>query len=125
MLTIREGAFVDGFHEPCGTNCGAESAAAIALAFDETVEKLDGEVLYAVYLQADWEGNAYVLLLINGKLHEIEAGHCSCNGLEGSWNPAPTNFGALQNRRFYGAEASKDTVLEAAWAAIGNGSKRP
>jgi hypothetical protein len=58
----------------------------VACAFqDESV--LDYEILLAAYTDEDYTGDAYVLARKDGKLYEVEGGHCSCYGLEDQWKP--------------------------------------
>lgn len=35
---------------------------------------------------------------LDGKLYEVNGGHCSCYGLEGQWEPAETSVAALKMR---------------------------
>lgn len=60
------------------------------------------EILLAGYYYRDYEGSAYVLFERDGRLFEVEAGHCSCYGLEGSWEPDETTWKQLQDRRLSG-----------------------
>jgi hypothetical protein len=50
------------------------------------------KILFAFYEYADYSGNAWVLFLQDGKLYEVNGGHCSCYGLEGQWDPEPTTL---------------------------------
>lgn len=104
--------------------------------YDEPVEVLKGlkdafeledsdagkfVVLVAIY---DYEGSAFVLLQepLTGELFEVNGSHCSCNGLEGCWDPEPVNFRALQMRNSFAYcddEKTKEAILEAAWEATG------
>jgi hypothetical protein len=60
----------------------------------------DAEFLLAWYDCWDYSGSAYVLFRdkSDGKLYELEGGHCSCNGLEGQWNPGEVTLEYLKNR---------------------------
>ena len=40
------------------------------------------EILFASYTYEDYDGDAYVLCIDNGKLSEVYGSHCSCYGLE-------------------------------------------
>ena len=42
-------------------------------------------ILFASYGQGGYEGDAWVLFEEDGKLFEVNGGHCSCYGLEGQW----------------------------------------
>lgn len=39
----------------------------------------------------------------DGKLYEVNAGHCSCYGLENQWTPEETNIEALKHRLINGS----------------------
>lgn len=56
------------------------------------------EVLLASYSYENYEGDAFVLFRKDGKLFEVNAGHCSCHGLEGLWRPEETSIEALEHR---------------------------
>lgn len=73
-----------------------------------------GEVLLASYSQECYEGSAFVLLRKDGELYEVNGGHCSCNGLEGQWEPELTTVAALRARKddFASAAAELGRVLE-------------
>jgi len=59
-------------------------------------EQLEGvEILYAVYDCPPYEGYAHVIFRKDGKLYEVNGSHCSCNGLEGQWEPEETSVEAL------------------------------
>lgn len=47
----------------------------------------DKEVLFAWYGYGDYYGEAKVIFQRRGKLYEVAGSHCSCNGLEGQWQP--------------------------------------
>ena len=55
-------------------------------------EALDYEIIVAVYSYEDYDGSAYVLARKDGKLFEVEGGHCSCYGLEGQWKPSEVSI---------------------------------
>ena len=58
----------------------------------------DINILLAFYEYEDYSGSAFVLFEKNGKLFEVNGGHCSCYGLEGQWNPEETTKEALLHR---------------------------
>lgn len=67
--------------------------------FDITDEDLQGvRVLFASYCHANYSGDAFVLFERDGKLWEVNGGHCSCYGLEGQWEPAETALEVLTHR---------------------------
>jgi hypothetical protein len=75
----------------------------------------DKDVIFAYYDQGCYDGTAFVLFLRNGKLYEVHGSHCSCYGLEDSWDPEETTIEALRLRpwgdltRIFGL--SKEQVL--------------
>lgn len=66
-------------------------------------------ILFASYELGDYCGNAFVLFVENAKLYEVNAGHCSCYGLEGQWDPEETMFEALKHRIIHG---NLDSLLD-------------
>lgn len=53
-----------------------------------TDEKEPTKVYYAGYFYADYEGSACVIYRRGrDNYYIVEGGHCSCNGLEGQWEP--------------------------------------
>ena len=59
-------------------------------------------ILLATYTYEDYNGDAFVLFEKDGKLFEVNGGHCSCYGLEGQWEPEETTSEALLTRTWYG-----------------------
>lgn len=58
----------------------------------------DVNILLAWYGGGDYEGSAFVLYEMGGKLYEVNGSHCSCYGLEGQWMPEETLVEALIHR---------------------------
>jgi len=67
------------------------------------------QIIVASYTYEDYSGDAFVLFRKDGKLFEVNAGHCSCYGLSESdycgdtnsqWGPEETTLEALQGRHF-------------------------
>lgn len=56
------------------------------------------EVLFGSYSYENYSGDAFVLARKDGKLYEVNGGHCSCYGLEGQWEPEETTVQALMVR---------------------------
>lgn len=56
------------------------------------------KILLASYTNECYEGDAFVLFERDGKLFEVNGGHCSCFGLEGQWEPEETTKEALIHR---------------------------
>ena len=60
--------------------------------YDEDYVKSNGpvkpdEVLFAGYYNESYSGSAKVIFRQGELYHEVHSGHCSCYGLEGSWEP--------------------------------------
>lgn len=55
-------------------------------------------ILFAWYDYRGYNGEAFVLFEQDGKLFEVNGGHCSCYGLEGQWSPEETTLEALAFR---------------------------
>ena len=55
-------------------------------------------ILFANYEYANYSGAAFVLFERDGKLYEVNGGHCSCYGLERQWDPEETTVEALLHR---------------------------
>lgn len=68
--------------------------------FEISVDTLEhAEVLLASYgREHGYDGGAFVLYRESGKLYEVNAGHCSCYGLEEQWEPEETDKEALLHR---------------------------
>lgn len=79
--------------------------------FNITLDK-DIEILFAAYTYEDYSGSAFVLFRQEGKLFEVNGGHCSCYGLsdysyggsnESQWQPEETTIKALEDRNKKGS----------------------
>lgn len=58
---------------------------------------LDGcRVLYAEYTYEDYEGDSVVIFERGGQIYRVEAGHCSCYGLEYQWKPEEVTLEQLR-----------------------------
>lgn len=68
----------------------------------------DINILFASYGNEDYSGSAWVLFKKDGKLFEVNAGHCSCNGLGGEWNPSETSLEELKHRLEKGTLGDSD-----------------
>ena len=66
------------------------------------------KVLFAAYDCEGYEGYAMVIFSKNGKLYEVNASHCSCNGLEGQWEPEETCLEALKQRKYSYGDIQQD-----------------
>lgn len=61
---------------------------------------LDGVVVYlAWYGYGSYDGESLVIFEKDGKLYEVNGSHCSCNGLEGQWEPEETTWEALNMKK--------------------------
>ena len=58
----------------------------------------DAFIILAWYGYGDYDGSAFVLFERNGKLYEVNGGHCSCYGLEDQWDPEETSIEELAHR---------------------------
>lgn len=65
-------------------------------------------ILFASYGYANYSGNAFVLFEKEGKLFEVNGGHCSCYGLEGQFDPEETTLEALRHRLIEGKMGQDD-----------------
>jgi len=65
---------------------------------DESEIAIAGEILLASYDREEYTGRAFVLLRQNGLLYEVNGSHCSCMGLEGTWEPEETTKAAIIHR---------------------------
>lgn len=76
---------------------------------NEFVEKnKDINILFASYGCANYSGDAWVLFEQDGKLYEINGGHCSCYGLEGQWEPEEVSLKELEYRLLKGTWGEDD-----------------
>jgi hypothetical protein len=79
--------------------------ASILSAYEAPAEALKGAIIYLAWYQyEDYSGRSLVIYKQNGKLFEVNGSHCSCNGLEGQWEPEETSWKALGMRNFYDAQ---------------------
>ena len=62
------------------------------------VDWQDVHILFASYGAQGYEGDSFVLLEKDGKLFEVNAGHCSCYGLEGQFKPSEVTLIELEHR---------------------------
>lgn len=75
----------------------------LARKFEIDVSALaDANLLIARVSQGGYEGDAFILLERDGKLFEVNGGHCSCYGFEGQWDEEPiADPAVLLTRRDY------------------------
>lgn len=67
--------------------------------FSAPADALDNATVhYAEYSYEDYSGSAIVIFERDGKLFEVNGGHCSCYGLEGQWEPEETSWEAIAMR---------------------------
>jgi len=74
-------------------------ASAFELGEEERVAIESAEVLFANYGSWPYDGNAFVVFTLDGKLYEVNGSHCSCYGLERQWKPEETTWKALAMRK--------------------------
>ena len=84
-------------------------------------------VLFASYGGRSYEGDAIVILERDNKLYEVRGSHCSCNGLEGQWDPQEVTWKALAMRPrstedawgdFLRNNEHRDEAVAAFWALV-------
>ena len=88
---------------------------------DFDIDDVVGEILFAAYTYEDYSGDAFVIFTNEGKLFEVNGGHCSCYGLEGQWEPEETTKGAIIKRlenRPYGILNDYSKEIRAALSKI-------
>jgi hypothetical protein len=79
---------------------------------DQKLKEWQGiNILFASYGYGSYEGEAFVLLEKEGKLFEVNAGHCSCYGLEGQFKPEETTLEALKYRLINGKLGQDDYTV--------------
>lgn len=69
---------------------------------------LNVNILFASYGCDNYEGDAFVLFEENGRLYEVNGGHCSCYGLEGQWDPEEVSLEELEHRLVNGTFGEDD-----------------
>ncbi|WP_405101644.1 hypothetical protein [Oceanobacillus sp. FSL H7-0719] len=76
---------------------------------NEAIEEYkDVNVLFASYGEGNYSGDAWVLFEREGKLYEVNGGHCSCYGLEGQWDEEEVMLKELENRLVNGHFGEND-----------------
>ena len=76
---------------------------------EQALKQWEGiNILFASYGCANYEGYAFVLFEKEGKLFEVNGGHCSCYGLEGQFSPEETTLEALSHRLINGKMGQDD-----------------
>jgi hypothetical protein len=93
----KDGTSIDVFTD---FDCERWSAyrEADAIPVQEKPEYQGVEIMLAYYSYENYSGDAFVLFRRDGKLYEVNGGHCSCYGLEGQWEPEETTAEALRHR---------------------------
>lgn len=67
--------------------------------FDVNLTIDESQIIAAGYWYESYEGQACVIYRDDaGRVFEVEAGHCSCYGLEGTWKPELASIVELQQR---------------------------
>ena len=81
----------------------------MAQQFEIEMSELENcNILFAAYSQEGYEGYALVIFSKDGKLYEVNGSHCSCNGLEGQWEPEETCLMALKGRKYSYGDMQQD-----------------
>ena len=74
---------------------------------------LGARVWLAWYGYLDYAGSSLVIFEKDGVLYEVNGSHCSCDDLEGQWEPEETSWAALYVRKIPGPNAYFDGEEEA------------
>lgn len=69
----------------------------VAREFNEALPA-EAKIILAAYGGAAYEGEAFVLFELGGKLFEVNGSHCSCYGLEDQWSPEEVDRDTLRHR---------------------------
>ena len=79
----------------------------------------DDQIIVAAYEYEDYSGSAWVLFRgDDGELYEVNGGHCSCNGLEGQWEPERTSIEAIRLRKDHWSDPAVTALVEQAKASV-------
>lgn len=72
----------------------------IACSFDEDESNLPAidNILFLCHDDSECDADVYILFEKDGGLYEVVAGHCSCFGFEGQWEPFQVTWKALAMR---------------------------
>lgn len=92
-----------------------ESIEDIAKEFEDKsiIDQLKKAIIYwAIYDCDSYEGSANIVYKLNGKLYEVNAYHCSCNGLSGGWDPEQTIWECLSMRGYIKQDKSLMKIIE-------------
>jgi hypothetical protein len=82
-------------------------------------DSLDGaNVLLAWYGYGDYSGYSLVIFERDAELFEVNGSHCSCNGLEGQWQPEKTSWDVLALRNLTGSGYDGGNEAHAALAVL-------
>lgn len=82
--------------------------------FEDSCSDLqDEEVLFAWYGYGDYCGDAIVLYRRGTRLYEVASSHCSCNGIEGTWDPQEVSWEQLAMRNSIVDDGYEDSGNEA------------
>lgn len=66
--------------------------------YEFKIEDSGENILFAWYGYGCYDGSAFVLFERDGRLYEVNGGHCSCFGLEDQWEPEETSVEVLMHR---------------------------
>ena len=80
-------------------------------------ELQDVTIIAAAYFYENYDGQAVVVFEKDNQLYYVEAGHCSCFGLEGQWEPELINKEFIEYKIdegsfFYGYDDSHEIKLK-------------
>jgi hypothetical protein len=74
------------------------------------------ELIAAHYTYEDYSGYAFVVYRDkrDGRVYEVNGGHCSCYGLEGQWEPEEVVVAELLKRPIYVYDGRENENIRAA-----------
>lgn len=64
--------------------------------FEFEGDRSEIEILFASYTYEDYNGEAFLIIKKENKLYEVNAGHCSCYGLENQFDLEETTIEQLE-----------------------------
>jgi hypothetical protein len=95
---------------------GKELKEAVQKEYEASDEDFKGvRILVASYGYESYEGESFVMFLKDRRLNVVFAGHCSCYGLEGRWEPEKVSINAMRNlleTRSYTFAGGREVVAE-------------
>ena len=72
------------------------------------IKHKDHNIIFASYGHANYSGEAFVLVVKDNILYEVNANHCSCYGIENQWQLEETDLLSLKHRLLAGNLGTSD-----------------